>query len=141
MWWNLGSIGSTHDILAWTCTRLTRPLVVVGLSYGLWIAGDDAYLSIEYLISPYVAQAAGLDKNKDKFNFYQSRCRINVENAFSIMVEKICVMRRPMSCSLAHRTMVVGVCMKLLNIGVDNGNKRIMVIDRDFRLRDDLMPI
>jgi hypothetical protein len=37
--------------------------------------------------------------------------------------------------------MVVNVCMKLHNLGVDNGHHRIAALDRDFRIHDDLMPI
>ncbi len=53
--WNIGSIGSTHDSLAWTRTPLARQLATIGLPYGLWIGGDDAYPSSDYLISPYSA--------------------------------------------------------------------------------------
>ena len=141
LWWNIGSVGSTHDSLAWTCTPLARQLATIGLPYGLWIAGDDAYPSSDYLISPYSAQACRLDKHKDNFNFYQSRCRINVECAFGILVEKYGVLRRSMSSTMAHSTMVVNVCIKLHNLGVDNGHYRIAALDRDFRIHDDLMPI
>ena len=134
-------MGSTHDSLAWSCTPLARQLEVVGLPFGLWIAGDDAYPSSEFLISPYSAQACRADKYKDNFNFYQSRCRINVECAFGILVEKFGVLRRSMSSTLAHSTMVVNVCMKLHNLGVDNGHYRIAAMDSDFRMHDDLMPI
>ena len=37
--------------------------------------------------------------------------------------------------------MVVNVCMKLHNLGVDNGHYRIIALYRDFRIHDDLMPI
>ncbi len=73
VWWNLGSVGSTHDGFAWACTPLARQLTVIGLPFGFWIAGDDAYPSSEYLIYPYSAKSARLDNNKDNFIFYQSR--------------------------------------------------------------------
>jgi hypothetical protein len=73
LWWNIGSIGSTHDSLAWSCTSLARQLATIGLPYGLWIVGDDAYPSSDYIFSPYSAQACRVDKHKDNFNFYQFR--------------------------------------------------------------------
>ena len=42
---------------------------------------------------------------------------------------------------MAHSTMVVNVCIKLHNLGVDNGHYRIAALDREFRIHDDLMPI
>ena len=114
---------------------------MIGLPFGLWIVGDDAYSSSEYLIYPYSAQSSRLDNNMNNFYFYQSRDRINVECAFGILVEKFGVLRRPMSCALAHTTMVVNVCMKVHKIGVDNGHYKIIALDRDFRIHDDIMPI
>jgi hypothetical protein len=75
----------------------------------MWIAGDDAYPSSEYLLSPYSSNAIRGDAFKDNFNFYQSRCRINVECAFGILVEKIGVLRRSMGGRLDHSLKVVSV--------------------------------
>ena len=100
--WNLGSVGSTHDSLAWDCTPLARQLAEVKLPFGLWIVGDDAYPSSEFLISPHSAQSCHADKHKNNFNFYQSRCKIIVECPFPILVEKIGVIKRSMSSTLSH---------------------------------------
>ena len=64
-----------------------------------------------------------------------------MECAFGILVEKFGVLKRSMSLTLAHSTMVVNVCMKLHNMGVDDGYHRITALDRDYRMHDDLMPI
>jgi len=37
--------------------------------------------------------------------------------------------------------MVVKVCIKLHNLGVDNGHHRIVASDRDYNMHDDLIPI
>ena len=121
MWWNMMTVGSTHDSLAWALTPLAQDLSIMGLPFGMWIAGDDAYPSSEYLLSPYSIQASRADKFKDNFNFYQSRCRINVECAFGMLVEKFGVLRRSQSARLKHTTKVISVCIKIHNLGVDNG--------------------
>ena len=81
--------------MAWSVTPLAQDLALIGLPFGLWIAGDDAYASCEHLLSPYSIQSAREDNFKDNFNFYQSMCRINIECAFGILVEKFGVLRRP----------------------------------------------
>jgi hypothetical protein len=141
VWWNIKTFGSTHDNMAWSVTPLAQDLALVGLPFGLWIAGDDAYASCEYLLSPYSIQASREDNSKDNFNFYQSRCRINVECAFGILVEKFGVLRRPQSGRLKHTTKVVSVCIKLHNLGVDNGVYRVMPITRDLRVHESLLPV
>ena len=62
---------------------------------GYWIARDEAYVCNDYLITPYSAVRAKDDINKSNFNFYLSRCRINVECAFGIQVGRFGFQRRP----------------------------------------------
>ncbi len=113
----------------------------MGLPFGLWIAGDDAYPSSEYALSPYSIQASRADKFKDNFNFYQSRCRINVECAFSMLVEKFGVLRRSESARLKHTTKVISVCIKIHNIGVDNGVYKVAPMARDLRAHASMMHV
>ena len=141
LWWNIKTVGSTHDSMAWSVTPLAQDLALIGLPFGLWIAGDDAYASSEYLISPYSIKAGRVDNYKDNFNFYQSRCRINIECAFGILVEKFGVLRRAQSGTLKHITKVVAVCIKLHNLGIDKGLYRIMPMGRDVRLHESLLPV
>ena len=141
MWWNMMTVGSTHDSLAWALTPLAQDLAIMGLPFGLWIAGDDAYPSSEYLLSPYSIQASRADKFKDNFNFYQSRCRINVECAFGMLVEKFGVLRRCQSARLKHTTKVISVCIKIHNLGVDNGVYRVAPMARDLRAHASMLPV
>jgi len=80
--------GSTHDNLAWASAKLSSKLLEFGLPPVLWFAGDDAYPYSDFLVCPYSLHACRQDKSKDDFNFFQSRCRIDVECAFGILVEK-----------------------------------------------------
>ncbi len=101
----------------------------------------DAHASCEYLILSYSIQAGRVNNSKDNFKIYQSRCRINIEFAFDILVEKFGVLRRPQSATLRHVTKVVSVCIKLHNLGVDNGVHKVMLMGRDIHLHESLLPI
>ncbi len=103
--------------------------------------GDDAYPSSKFLVCPYSVQARRQDKSKDHFNFFQSRCGINVECAFGIMVKKWGILRRPMSFTLVHNIAVAFVCMKLHSFGIDNYITRVKPHDRDFRNHDRLFVV
>jgi hypothetical protein len=67
VWWNISSVGSIHDNPAWSCIPLTRLLGEIGLPFGLWIAGDDAYPSNKYLLSPFSLRAIRADPYKNIF--------------------------------------------------------------------------
>ena len=94
------SAGSIHDSLACGETALAMLLHEFGLPPGLWIAADDAYPTSEYLLSLFSSHACRQDKSKDDFDFFQSKCRINVECAFGILVEKFGILRLVMSFTL-----------------------------------------
>ncbi len=46
-----------------------------------------------------------------------------------------------MGSTLAHNTKVVTVCMKLHNLGVDNGLHRIVPLQRDITSHESLLPV
>ena len=141
IWWSMRSAGSTHDSLAWSTSALAMLLHDIGLPPGLWIAADDAYPTSEYLVSPYSTHACRQDKTKDDFNFFQSRCRINVECAFGILVEKFGILRRSMSSTLPHNIKVTQVCMKLHNLGVENSVTRVKPHARDYFGHDSILVV
>ena len=141
LWWSMLTVGSTHDSLAWGMTALAEQLREMGLPGGYWLAGDDAYVANEYMVTPYSTLNAKRHRDKDSFNFFQSRCRINVECAFGILVEKFGCLRRPLGVTLAHTTTLVFVLMKLHNVTVDQNVQRIRPLRRDVRDHDSMMPI
>jgi hypothetical protein len=57
IWWSMHTAGFTHKSLAWNSTKICDILREFGLPAGLWIAGDDAYPSSEYLVCPYSLHA------------------------------------------------------------------------------------
>ena len=132
---------STHDNLAWASTQLSAKLLEFKLPPGLWFAAEDAYPYYDFLVCPYSLHACRQDKSKDDFNFFESRCRINVECAFGILVEKWDILRRPMSSTLHYSIKVVSVCMKLHDIGVENSVTRVKPHPRNYRMHDRLLVV
>merc|ERR1711977_241951 len=74
--------GATHDATAWAASQFSSAIAVLE-GMGFYIVGDDAYPPSEYMITPY--SGSGLSEDKDNFNFYQSRLRINIECAFGML--------------------------------------------------------
>jgi len=58
-----------------------------------------------------------------------------------MLVENFGVLRRPQSSTLKHTSKVVSVCIKLHNLGVDNGVYRVTPIERDLREHETMLPV
>ncbi|MGH7974447.1 MAG: transposase family protein [bacterium] len=106
--------GSTHDWTAWQHSGLFRELEERGLPGNFWIAGDDAYVCSEYLLTPFPGRNLG--RKKDVFNYFQSNCRIHVEQAFGILVRRWGILWRKLECAMSRWKEIIVCCMKLHNI-------------------------
>jgi hypothetical protein len=67
------------------------------LAEGLVIFGDNAYVSMEYMVTPYKNVRAG---PKDEFNFFHSQLQINIEQAFGMLVKRWGVLQKPLPCQM-----------------------------------------
>jgi hypothetical protein len=76
LWYSASTVGSTHDSTAFGLSDLHAKLEQNMLDSEFFIVGDDAYGLRSYLMTPC---GSPMTKEKDSYNFYQSRCRINVE--------------------------------------------------------------
>ena len=94
IWTSAKFQGSTHDSLALSETELGKILqdpehALNKTNY--WLAGDDAYKGVaahsDILLTPY-AIGRGFNDEKDAFNFYQSKLRIEVECCFGALVHR-----------------------------------------------------
>ena len=88
---------------------------------GLALFGDNAYVSTDFMVTPYKNVRAGL---KDNLNFYQSQVRISIECAFGKLVHRWAILRRALSSKMGVRKQIeftVALC-KLHNfcIGEDD---------------------
>jgi hypothetical protein len=77
---------------------------------GLFFAiGDCAYTPTEHLVPIFGGPLATVPANSN-FNFYASQCRIRIEMAFGLMVQKWGILKRPLTCRLANvRHVVIGI--------------------------------
>ena len=75
--------GATSDYFAFVTSPLRYKLETPGfLAPGLVLFGDNAYVSNEYMVTPYRNVKSG---PKDAFNFFQSQLRIRIECAFGLI--------------------------------------------------------
>jgi hypothetical protein len=109
--------GSTHDWSSWRLSPLHEEIEQNGLPKGYWIAMDDEYVTSEYYIGPFPGK--GIGKVKDTFNFYQSKTRIHIEQAFGVLVCRWGILWPKLECSMKYWSLIVLCCMKLHNICTD----------------------
>lgn len=112
--------GSTHDSLAHAVSSLGRYLESGRLDGEFWIAGDEAYVCTESLITPIPASQA--NDVEDAFNFYHSSLRMHVEQAFGILVKKFPLLRS-LEFSVNDSAALVGLAMKLHNFCIDHSDR------------------
>ena len=141
IYYSLATQGSTHDSLAFKLSSLGKQLDQKGLPECFWIAGDEAYVCGLWLLSPFGACQACEDTYKDNFNFYLSRCRINVECAFGILVWRFGILRRPILCTLEHASKLVAVGIALHNLAIEDNIGLFKPLDKDLTSKDSLKPI
>jgi len=118
LWMSAKARGSSHDSTAWMLSHLAGRFEAEPLSYGFWIAGDEAYRACNWLLTPWSGK--NLVTYKDAFNYYQSSNRIHIEQAFGIYVRRWGVLHRQLTCNLDRASLVVQVTMKLHNICIDD---------------------
>ena len=77
--------GSCHDSTAFSASGLAELLARDGgLPRVYWVAGDDAYIAGERLLTPWPGN--NLPWEKDAYNYYHSSSRTYVEQAFGKIV-------------------------------------------------------
>lgn len=87
--WTMNGPGSQNDRTAFIFSgfgKLLQPLPP-----GYFILGDAAYPSSDRVVVPYPGK--GLPVNQDAFNYYQSQCRMAIEQTFGILVgglQRVC---------------------------------------------------
>jgi hypothetical protein len=88
---------SASDFIFFLQSKLYTKLTTPGFSDGHVIFGDNAYVSTEYMVTPYKNVRAGV---KDDFNFFHSQLQINIEHAFGMLVKKWAILQKPLPCQM-----------------------------------------
>lgn len=106
--------GSTHDSTALQASGLYTLIRSGRLPTWAMIVADDAYKNENHILTPYSGRA--LTPAQDAYNFYQSSCRIAVEQAFGILIHRWGIFWSAMRVSIANATKIIMVCCKLHNL-------------------------
>ena len=109
--------GSVHDSYALQCTELGRVLLE-GLPQDYFIAADEAYPLSGAIISRYGGSVEN-ETFKNAFNYYHSRMRVRVENAFALLVGKWGSLWRALRVPLKKVPRYVLALGRLHNLGID----------------------
>ena len=76
--------------------------------------GDNAYVNTSNMVTPFKMATKGL---KDDFNFYHSQLRINIENAFGMLVKQWRILQTPLAnISLGNWCPWLLQCIDLFNV-------------------------
>jgi hypothetical protein len=111
--------GCTHDSVAFRMSAFSDLLKSGALARDYWIAGDEAYVCAEGLLTPHSGR--NISVAKDCFNYWHSSARIFIEQAFGILVSRWGILWRPLHTSVSNSTLIIVSLAKLHNFIIDEG--------------------
>lgn len=77
---------TTHYSAACTVSSFAQRLASGTLLPGFWIAGDDAYMCTETLITPVPSLRAASGSAEDCFKYHLSSLRVHIEQASGLLI-------------------------------------------------------
>jgi len=112
---------SCHDSAAFTSTDLGAMLMnprdattMQLIQAGYCFVGDEAYAAGEVMAVPWLGSGGG-NRWRDSYNYFQSSCRVHIEQAFGIMVWRWVVFWRPLRVPFLKRPSLIRACFKFHN--------------------------
>jgi len=106
--------GSCHDSTAFFASGLAELLARDdGLPRGYWVAGEDAYIAGERLLTPW--PGTNLPWDKDSYNYYHSSSRTFVEQVCGQVVGWWRILWRSVRFSVSRASLILRVCVRLHN--------------------------
>jgi len=107
--------GSCHDSTAFSASGLAELLARDdGLPRGYWVAGDDAYIAGERLLTPW--PGTNLPWDKDSYNYYHSSSRTFVEQVFGQVVGRWGILWRSVRFSVSRASLILRVTRALAQL-------------------------
>lgn len=129
---SMKTTGSTHDSVGFAVSALGQRIADGDLPLPYWIAADAAYPVSESILTPWSGK--NLTPDKDAFNYYLSKNRVAVEQAFGMFVLRWGILWRPLDVCVHDAPRLVMALVKLHNFCVD---QRIKLAPRHFDDRRD----
>lgn len=119
--------GSTHDSTAFQSSKLYSDVINGTLPQWAIIIGDEAYCNERNIVTPYGGRQISADESN--FNHYISRCRVKIEQAFGLWVNRFGLFWSPIRFRLKVATKIIGVTAKLHNFIIDNEEGNVQDLD------------
>ena len=119
--------GSTNDWTAWNRSELSDS--VAHLLPGFYMPGDAAYPLSDELLTPYPGKL--LPGDQDAFNFCLSQLRVNIEQAFGILVGQWGILWRSLRVQFADRNGLIIALFRLRNFLCDEKVKPVHTSEGD----------
>lgn len=121
--------GSAHDASAFAMSDLGKALTSGKLPAQFHVAGDEAFVASNSLLTPWPGRE--LPRDKDAFKFFHSRQRQAIECAFEILVQRWGILWRSLRVALKRWSKIVVVCCKLHNLCLTESVPEVNVVDFD----------
>eukprot|EP00644_Phytophthora_capsici_P000423 jgi/Phyca11/100084/e_gw1.4.749.1 len=109
--------GGRNDSVAFLQWSLSRILSQINGPY--FVVGDNAYPQTRRVLTPFRLSQLRGRLDRDDYNFFLSQCRIRVEMAFGLLVNKWRILKVPLCVSLRNVPKVIHACMRLHNFCID----------------------
>ncbi len=135
--------GTSSDYLAFEGSDIYQQLECGLLHDNLVLFGDNAYLNLKFMVTPFPNVSSG---SKDDFNFFQSQLCIQVECAFRMLVSCWGILRSaiPQNISLTRTIALVHALAKLHIFCIDKEDEKhlkepfnipeTLVLDEDYMM-------
>jgi len=141
---------SAADCVAFEASDLYTRLENGLLKDGLVLFGDNAYLNLAFMATPYLNVSGNPNKkSEDNYNFYHSQLRIPVECLFGMLAGRWGILRTamPSKYTVTKSIGIVFALARLHNFCLDERGRRpgeapmaadpLLDIDREHMLNDD----
>lgn len=115
-------VASTHDSTEFKSSALYMAMAQSKLPRWNIAVCDDAYNHQFNLLCPY--SESNLSTEQSNYNYYQSSCRIVIEQAFGMLVRKWGTFWSAMRFQLSKVTLIIMVCCKLHNFIMETGDEK-----------------
>jgi hypothetical protein len=108
--YDISQASTTHDSMAHAASELGKQLASGRLHPDFFINGDSAFTRAPHMVIP---------GGGDAYDYVQSSTRMPIECAFGILVRRWGVLWRPLSVRFDRRAPLIGACMRLHNLCID----------------------
>jgi DDE superfamily endonuclease len=130
MYMSAMAVGSTHDSLAFSLSKLGIELDKGGLPDVYSIAADAVYECSNCILSPWSEHQVKDPEHgvaRDAFKYYQSSSRVHVQQAFGILFARFGILWRPLRFKLACAPRILAACMRIHNHCIDTRSASVQV--------------